>query len=130
MLFSAAVTSAISIIECPCATLIEKLKISRIKACVVLFFVISLIAIPATLSFGNLENLKIFGKTIFDTLDFLTSNIMLPMSTLILCLISGWYIKIKGFTLLNNKILGLLFDIGLKYIVPIALVGLIFIGLK
>ena len=130
LLFSAAVTSAISIIECPCATLIEKLKISRIKACVVLFFVISLIAIPATLSFGNLENLKIFGKTIFDTLDFLTSNIMLPMNTLILCLISGWYIKIKGFTLLNNKILGLLFDIGLKYIVPIALVGLIFIGLK
>ncbi|MBR2526092.1 sodium-dependent transporter [bacterium] len=130
LLFSAAVTSAISIIECPCATLIEQLKISRVKACIILFFIISLIAIPATLSFGNLENIKIFGKTIFDTLDFLTSNIMLPMNTLILCLISGWYLKIKGYNLLNNKISGLFFDVGLKYIVPIALAGLIFMGLR
>ena len=130
LLFSAAVTSAISMVECPCATLVENLKISRVKACVLLFFIISIIAIPATLSFGNLENIKIFGKTIFDTLDFLTSNIMLPFNALVLCLISGWYLKIKGYTLLNNKVSGILFDICLKYLLPAALIGLIIIGLR
>ena len=130
LLFSAAVTSAISMIECPCATLVEKLKISRVKACTLLFFIILLFAIPATLSFGNLENFKIFGKTVFDLLDFFTSNIMLPFNALVLCLISGWYLKLKGFTLLNNKVFGILFDLGLKYLLPIALVGLIIIGLR
>lgn len=130
LLFCAAVTSGISILEGPCATLIERFKISRIKASIILFSAIAIIAIPATLSFGLLGDIKLFGKTIFDFLDFLTSNIMLPMNTLFLCLISGWYLKIKGKDILNNKIFAICFDIGLKYIVPISLICLIFMGLN
>ena len=130
LLFCAAVTSGISIVEGPCATFVERFKISRIKACTILFCIISILAIPATLSFGILGDLKIFGKTIFDFLDFLTSNIMLPMNTLFLCLISGWYLKIKGISILNNKIFALLFDIGLKFVVPAALICLMYIGLN
>lgn len=130
LLFCAAITSGISIMEGPCATLIERLKISRIKACTILFCLISLLAIPATLSFGILENYKIFDKSIFDFLDYITSNVMLPLNTLFLCLISGWYLKIKGVNIISNKVLALFFDIGLKYIVPIALLSLMFIGLN
>ena len=130
LLLCAAVTSGISITEGPCATLIERFKISRTKACAIIFVLIALFAVPATLSFGILSDFKIFGKTIFDLLDFLTSSIMLPLNTLILALISGWYLKIKGNTIIKNKILALCFDIGLKFIVPAALVLLIFIGLK
>ena len=103
---------------------------SRVKACTILFFIISAMAIPATLSFGVLGDIKIFGKTIFDFLDFLTSNIMLPLNTLLLCLVAGWYMKIKGHNILNNKFFAFLFDIGLKYIVPVALVSLMYMGLK
>ena len=130
LLFCAATTSGISIVEGPCATLVERFKISRIKACAILFSIISLIAIPTTLSFGLLDNLKIFDKTLFDFLDFLTSNIMLPLNTLFLCLISGWYLKINGQNILKNKFAIILFDFGLKYIVPIALICLIIVGLK
>lgn len=130
LLFCAAVTSGISIVEGPCATFVERFKMSRVKACAILFFVISLFAIPAALSFGVLGDLRIFGKTVFDFLDFLTSNIMLPMNTLFLCLISGWYLKIKGINILNNKIFALLFDIGLKFVVPAALICLMYMGLK
>ena len=130
LLFSAALTSGISIIEGPCATLIERFKISRIKACSIIFLIIALIAIPASLSFGILSNIKIFDKTIFDFLDFLTSNIMLPLNTLFLCLISGWYLKLKGSVLLKNKFAAFLFNLGLKYIVPIALVALLYVGLS
>ncbi len=130
LLFCAAVTSGISIVEGPCATLVERFKISRVKACSILFCIISLLAIPATLSFGILSDLTIFGQTIFDFLDFLTSNIMLPVNTLFLCLISGWYLKINGVNIINNKIFALLFDIGLKFAVPTALIALVYMGLK
>ena len=130
LLFCAAVTSGISILEGPCATLIERFKMSRQKACVVLFAIISVLAVPATLSFGLLGNCKIFDKSIFDFLDFLTSNVMLPLNTLFLCLISGWYLRIKGNAIINNKFMALLFDIGLKYVVPAALICLMFLGLN
>ena len=130
LLFCAAITSGISIIEGPCATLIERCKISRVKACTILFFVIALLAIPATLSFGTLSNIKILDKSIFDFLDYITSNLMLPLNALFLCLISGWYLKVKGHNIISNKIARFLFDIGLKFVVPIALLCLIIMGLK
>ena len=130
LLFSAAVTSGISVVEGPCATIIEQFKISRIKACTFLFILISVIAVPATLSFGLLSNIKIFDKSIFDFLDFLTSNIMLPVNALFLCLISGWYLKLKGKDIIKNKLFSVCFDVGLKYIVPFALICLMIAGLK
>ena len=130
LLFCAAVTSGISIVEGPCAALIERFKMSRVKACCGLSGLISVIAIPATLSFGMLDYIKIFGKTIFDFLDFFTSNIMLPLNTLFLCLISGWYMKIRGNSIIKNSVLVLFFDLGLRFVVPIALIFLIVMGLK
>ena len=130
LLFAAAITSGISIIEVPIASMVERLKISRTKACTIVFFIIAALAIPATLSFGILENAKIFGKTIFDFLDFVTSSFLMPLNALFLCLIAGWFLEIKGEHFIQNKILARLFDIGLKYIVPIILVSLLYIGLK
>jgi len=130
LLFCAAITSGISVIEGPCATLIERFNLTRGRACFILFCIISIIAIPATLSFGVLENIKLFNKNLFDFLDFLTSNVMLPLNTLFLCLISGWYLKVKGSAIIKNKFMILCFDIGLKFAVPIALICLIFLGLN
>ena len=130
LLFCAAVTSGISILEGPCATLIERFKVSRIKACSIIFGIIGILAIPATLSFGVLNGIKIFDKSIFDFMDFMTSNIMLPMNTLFLCIISGWYLKIKGEHIIKNKVLAMFFEIGLKYVVPPALICLMFMGLN
>ena len=130
LLLSAAVTSGISILEVPVASITERFKVSRVKACIWLFCIISIIAIPATLSFGDLSCVKIFGKTIFDSLDFVTSNILLPLNALVLCLIAGWGLKIKGEMFLKNKLSAFLFDMGLKLIVPIILLLLLVIGLK
>lgn len=130
LLLCAAITSGISIVEGPCASMVERFKISRAKACTILFIVISVLAIPATLSFGYLSDFKILGKTIFEFLDFLTSNLMLPLNTLFLCIISGWYLKIKGINIIKNKFFALLFDAGLRFVVPIALICLMLIGLN
>ncbi len=124
LLFCASVTSAVSMIEVPCATMVERYKMTRVKAGTILFFVISFFAVLATLSFGILGDFKLFNKTFFDFLDFTTSNVLLPLNSLILCIIAGWFLKIKGQTFIKNKILYNLFDIGLKYAVPIVLICL------
>ena len=130
LLLAAAITSGISIIEVPIATMVERFKVSRTKACTILFCIISALAIPATLSFGLLGDFKILGRNLFDFLDFATSNLLMPLNTLFLCIIAGWFLKIRGILFLQNKFFAKLFDIGLKYIVPLILISLLYIGLK
>lgn len=130
LLLAAAVTSGISIIEVPIASIIERCKISRTKACVILFFIISVLAIPAALSFGLLSEFTIYKKTIFDFLDFATSSILMPINALFLCIIAGWFLKIRGENFIQNKFMAYLFNIGLKYIVPLIMISLLYIGLK
>ena len=130
LLLCAAITSGISLIEVSCASLIEKFNLSRVKACIILFLCISFISIPTALSFGILNDIKLFDKTIFDILDFLTSNILMLMNAVFLCLISGWYLKINGNEIIKNKFLANCFNIGLKYIVPIILLFFMFMGLN
>ena len=130
LLFIAALTSGISILEAPTATLVERLKISRIKASLYLLFIIGIVSIPASLSFGILSDKTILGKTFFDFLDFITSNVLLPLNTLFLCLITGWGLKIKGEMFVGNKILARIFDFGLKFAVPIILVIMFHVGLS
>lgn len=129
LLFCAAVTSGISILEGPCATLMERYNLTRIKASVVLFLSIALLSVPATLSFGLLSHFKIFDMTFFEFLDFTTSNLLLPINSLFLCLIVGWGLRLRGETIIKNKFMAFLFTFGLKYIVPAALVCLIIMGL-
>lgn len=130
LLFAAALTSGISILETSVATISERFNFTRKKAASILFFIVGLIAIPASLSFGELSGLKICSKTIFDFLDFTTSNILMPLNTLVLCIIAGWCYKIKGSLFINNKFFAHLFDFCLKFVIPVVLAGLLYIGLK
>ena len=130
LLFCAAVTSGISILEVSIATLTERFNLSRLKSAILLFIIISLIAVPAVLSFGVLSDFKIIGKSIFDFLDFATSNILMPLNALVLCIIAGWFLKIKGKMFISNKIMAFLFDFGLKVAIPLLFVLLLYIGLK
>lgn len=129
LILFAALTSGISILEVPIASLVERLKISRTKASVILFVVIAILSTLATLSFGILNHIALFGKTIFDFLDFITANVMMPLNALILCLIAGYGLKIKGQMFIQNKFAAILFNIGLRIVIPIILVGVLIIGL-
>ena len=37
------------------------------------------VGIPSALSFGIMSDVKIFGKTFFDLVDFSVSNVLLPL---------------------------------------------------
>lgn len=89
LLFVAALTSAISLLEVVCAYFIDELKWSRHKATVVMGLVIFAIGIPSAYSLTG--NLKVAGKDFLDAADFLASNVLLPLGGLFISLFVGWF---------------------------------------
>ncbi len=129
LLFFASITSGISMMETTVAAFIDNFKITRKKSTIITTAVIALISIPASLSFGVLSNFKIFDKTVFDLLDYTTSNIFLPFNTLIICLIAGWSIPYFWKKIFGESFLGGVFNILLKFIVPIILIFVLVTGI-
>ncbi|KXG78983.1 sodium-dependent transporter [Thermotalea metallivorans] len=87
----AALTSSISLLEVVVAYVVDEWKIKRKIATVALAFIIFLIGIPASLSFGPWAHIKVLGdRGFFDTYDFISSNILLPLGGLLLCIFVGW----------------------------------------
>ena len=68
---------------------------------------------------------SIFGKPVFDALDFLTSNIMMPIGAIIFSFFVGYKLKKESLYLLFGEFMGkAFFEIwyfALRYIVPIAI---------
>jgi neurotransmitter:Na+ symporter, NSS family len=90
----AASTSAISLVEPTIAWIVENTRIGRQKACLGLGLFIWLIGLSVLLSFNVWQDVKlIFGLGIFDTLDKLTSTIMLPFGGLLMAIFAGYFMK-------------------------------------
>lgn len=130
LLFFAALTSGISIVEVTVSAFIDNYKMSRHKASVIMFLMVAILAVPVSLSFGLLKNLTLGGKTIFDIFDFVTANIMMPINSLVICVVVGWLLKISNDCIFKNRFLHELFLFMCRFILPVLFVLLIIAGLK
>lgn len=91
LLSVAALTSTISVLEVIVAYLVEELKMSRRKATIAATLAVSVLGIVTVLSMGVLSNVTISGKNIFGILEYLTSNIMLPVGGFFIVIFIGWF---------------------------------------
>ncbi|WP_323063906.1 sodium-dependent transporter [Aeromonas jandaei] len=96
LLVFAALSSAISLLEHLQCFLCETWGCSRRNACSAITLFVMVCGIPVSLSFGPLQHVTLFGKTIFELLDFITSNLMMPMFGLMLTLLLGWKLGRKA----------------------------------
>lgn len=85
----AALTSSVSIFEAVTSAL-NDIKVPRRVAVPLAFISMMTVGIFCTMSFGPLADFKILGKTIFDFLDYLTSNVGMPITALGLAIIAAW----------------------------------------
>lgn len=90
LLCFAALTSAISLMEVVVAFLIEKLKLGRIVATLLVSLGILVFGVMASLSLGVWNEITIFGMTFFDLFDNLTSKLLMPLGGLLIALFAGW----------------------------------------
>jgi neurotransmitter:Na+ symporter, NSS family len=87
LLFLAALTSSISLIEPTITWLVENKRLSRQQACIQAGTVCWLLGVAVVLSFNS--DFKFFGKNLFEIVDFLTANLMLPLGGLAVAWFSG-----------------------------------------
>lgn len=52
----------------------------------------------ASMSLGNWDGFTIFGMTIFDAMDYITANFMLPLGGMFICICTGWWLDKKVLT--------------------------------
>lgn len=123
----ATITSSVVMLEINVGNITDQRNTNRTKFSVIIGILTFVIGIPSALSYGSLSNTLIFGKTIFDLMDFLVSNILMPLGCLALSIFTGYVLDKKvAQEQLNvnedNKISILLFKTWLfllRYILPI-----------
>jgi len=133
LLFIGALTSILSMIEIGVTTFIDDFKFKRNKSTIAISIFLILVGLPSALSYAGV-NLTVLGKPFLDIMDYLFGSLFTPLSALIICLVFAWSFKPK--TLLqeinkNVKTKVPFFVIYLlRYIIPIALIGLFIIELS
>jgi NSS family neurotransmitter:Na+ symporter len=95
MLVFAALTSAISLVEPAVAWVVETHTIERKKACLWAGLGVWLLGLGTVFSFNVWSELKLFDKTFFQLLDYLTANLMLPIGGFCIAIFSGWVMAQK-----------------------------------
>jgi NSS family neurotransmitter:Na+ symporter len=93
MLVIAALTSAISLSEPSIAWMTERFGVSRLKAVLQSGATLWLLSLGSVLSFNAWADYQLFGKTFFDSLDYLTTNWLMPLGGLVTVLFTGWVLQ-------------------------------------
>jgi NSS family neurotransmitter:Na+ symporter len=135
LLFLAALTSAISLHEAVTAYVHENWNITRKKASTIVSASAMFMGVFCCLSFGVLSHWTIFGLTIFDLFDVVSSTIILPLGGVLLALFVGWYLnrelvrkEITNDGQVSKRIFPILMFL-LRWVAPIAILTMFVKGL-
>jgi len=125
----AALTSAISMFEVGVTYLVEEKGLTRSWATVAVFVGTWILGTLCSLSFGPLHDVHLFGNTIFDFCDKLTSNFLMTFGGLLFTVFVGWKMRradvrdelTNGRSIrFNDRCFGILYFL-IKYLAPIAI---------
>ncbi len=87
----AAVTSSISLLEVCVSYAVDEWKWTRKKATYLISGLIFLLGVPCSLSQGPWSHITLIkGKNILDSVDFLATNVLLPLGGIFLSIFVGW----------------------------------------
>ena len=101
LVFFAALTSAISLLETSVSSLSQQFHISRNKAIVIMAFVMLAFGTTSCLGYGVWDFISIFGMAFLDFYDFLTNSIMMPIAALATCIL---IINVVGFQKIIDEV--------------------------
>jgi len=128
----AAWSSSISLIEPAIAYLIESKGYSRLMASLALGFIAWIIGLGSVFSFNIWAEEKIAGFNFFELIDFITANIMLPLSGLLVAILIGWKIQskmVEDQLLSDSRRLFFTWQWAIKFISPLAVIIVLIMGI-
>ncbi len=130
LVFFAALTSAISLMETIVSILMDKFKWKRNFTVLFVTLLALIMGIPSSLGFGAWDHIKFLGMSILDTFDFLSNSVLMPIAAFFTCVFVGFVIRPKTIideveesdgTFKEEK----LFTIMIKWIAPIFLIAIL-----
>lgn len=129
LVFFAALTSSISLMETVVSIIQDKLHLKRTTICLIVVAGCTLFALPSTLGFGLWENIKIFGLNFLDFFDFISNSVIMPIVALLTCIFVGYVIKPKTLSeeiALTGKFKSeKIFTVIIKYIAPVCILAIL-----
>lgn len=127
LLSIAALTSSISILEVVVAYFMEEFEIGRKLSTVIAAILISVLGVLCSLSMGVLSPFTLFGLNIFDLIDWISTNMLLPIGGLLIALFIGWFFRrnrVQEEVSKGGKLTGIyltVFMFLVKFVVPVAI---------
>ncbi|MCM1517870.1 MAG: sodium-dependent transporter [Pseudoflavonifractor sp.] len=135
LLFLASLTSTISMSEISIAYFCEEHGMSRRRATCLNTAIAMVFGVLCALSFGVLGGFRIFGMTLFDLFDYVSSNVLLPIGGMAISIFVGWVLnrQVVRDELTNGgtrrvRMLGAIIFC-LRYIAPVCIALVFFCGL-
>ncbi len=133
----ASVGAMLSILEVPAAILTERFGLQRKTAALCTIAIVGLFGVPAALSNSVAADLKLFGMNAFDLFDFISSNLLMPVGGILICLFVGWVYglpqlekQISNDGTIDNKPLIRVLFFTVRYITPVSIAVVLLHGLK
>ncbi|MBW6460342.1 MAG: sodium-dependent transporter [Bacteroidales bacterium] len=96
LLIIAALTSTISVMEVVVAFISEEFSLRRRYATIIATIGVTFLGVLCTLSQGPYPQFSLFGRNLFDLMNFSTANIMLPTGGLFIVIFVGWFLGRKN----------------------------------
>ncbi|MBE6050824.1 MAG: sodium-dependent transporter [Clostridium sp.] len=132
----AAITSMVSLMETSVVFLVEQFNWNRKKSTCLITLGLFILSIPSILSFGPLSDFKLVGdRGVFDSLDFITANICLPLGGILVCLFVAWTWGAKNASkeISSDELYKFktkaLYEFAVKYIAPLGILLIFLYGL-
>lgn len=126
LVFFAALTSSISLMEAIVSIIQDRLKIKRTPAILILLAIALVLGIPSSLGNGMWSQIKIMGMDFLTFFDFISNSVIMPVVGLLTCIFVGYVIKpsaiIEEVELTGKFKSKQLFTVVIKYIAPICIV--------
>lgn len=132
----AAIGAMLSLLEVPVLILHERLGMSRPKAIAASLVIVAVMGAACALSGNVLSGFLIFGRNMFDLMDFVSSNLLLPAGGILIALFTGWAWGRKAFSdavsndgALQNARLAQVLVFLLRYVSPLLILVIMLNGL-
>ncbi|MCW8845100.1 MAG: sodium-dependent transporter [Gammaproteobacteria bacterium] len=134
----AALTSAIALMEPVVSWAQDSRQLRRSTVATLIGLAVWLVGLASVLSFNVLADFKplpfgpLEGKTLFDLLDFITSNVLLPVGGILIALFTGWVLSSDSTREELGMPEGFLFKAWqflLRFVAPVALAKVLWDGM-
>lgn len=93
MVFFAALTSSISLMETVVSIICDKTGLGRKPCCLTVFAGALLLGIPSSLGYSAWSEVKLIGMQILDFFDFISNSVLMPLVALATCIFVGYFLK-------------------------------------